>query len=191
MSLLKQCLMSVPDHRRAQGRQYDLGHVLVFCVLALASGANSLRRMAKFMEKRLPLLRQAFDCQWRQAPTHTALYTILQGVEAAALEQALRRHAQELAAADGGGFLALDGKWLRGSVGRLRDRHAAQVLSVFAVDQALVLGQMVIEEGVKDHEIQAVQRVIEELGLSEQLFTLDALHLQKKRSSASSTAVTT
>ncbi|EAR21048.1 ISMca6, transposase, OrfA [Nitrococcus mobilis Nb-231] len=36
------------------------------------------------------------------------------------------------------------------------------------------------EEGEKHHEIQAAQQLIEALGLSGRLFTLDALHTQKK-----------
>jgi len=35
------------------------------------------------------------------------------------------------------------------------------------------------EDGEKQHEIQAVQALIKELGVADQLFTLDALHTQK------------
>lgn len=42
-----------------------------------------------------------------------------------------------------------------------------------------MLGQILIEDAGKDHEIQAAQRLIETLGLSGRLYTLDALHLQK------------
>ena len=37
------------------------------------------------------------------------------------------------------------------------------------------------EDGDKNHEIQAAQQLIEALGLSDRLFTLDALHTQKKQ----------
>jgi predicted transposase YbfD/YdcC len=42
-----------------------------------------------------------------------------------------------------------------------------------------VLGQVLIEDAGKNHEIQAAQRLIETLGLAGRLYTLDALHLQK------------
>jgi hypothetical protein len=76
-------------------------------------------------------------------------------------------------------IIALDGKTLRGSLDRFEDRRAAQVLSAFAVEERLVLGQNVIEDADKDHEIQAAQRLIAALGLEGRLYTLDALHLQK------------
>ena len=83
----------------------------------------------------------------------------------------------------GRAVIALDGKVLRGSLDRFEDRRAAQVLSALAVSQRVVLGHVLIEDGSKDHEIAAAQRLIEELGLGGCLYTLDALHLQKTRSS--------
>ena len=50
----------------------------------------------------------------------------------------------------------------------------------FATGKRLVLGQMSWHSGDKDDEIAAARRLIEELGLQGKLFTLDALHCQKK-----------
>lgn len=57
----------------------------------------------------------------------------------------------------------------------------AQVLSALATERTLVLGHVWItdDDGKKHHEIQAAQQLIETLGLSGRLFTLDALHAQK------------
>ena len=75
----------------------------------------------------------------------------------------------------------MDGKTLRGSFDHSEDRKAAQVLSALATDSTLVLGHIWItdDDGDKNHEIQAAQQLIEALGLSDRLFTLDALHTQK------------
>ena len=104
----------------------------------------------------------------------------LQGLDAAELEAALRRLASEqveqTTAPVGRAVIALDGKVLRGSLARFEDRRAAQVLSALAVQEQVVLGHVLIEDGSKDHEIAAAQRLIAELGLSDCLYTLDALH---------------
>ena len=49
-------------------------------------------------------------------------------------------------------------------------------------DSLLVLGHiwMTDDDGDKNHEIQAAQQLVAALGLSDRLFTLDALHTQKK-----------
>ena len=75
----------------------------------------------------------------------------------------------------------MDGKVLRGSFDHFEDRKAAQVVSALAAQTNLVLGHIWItdEDGEKQHEIQAVQTLIKELGVAGQLFTLDALHTQK------------
>lgn len=54
--------------------------------------------------------------------------------------------------------IALDGKTLRGSLDRFEDRKAAQVLSAFIGEAQMVLGQILIEDADKDHEIQATHR---------------------------------
>ena len=63
-----------------------------------------------------------------------------------------------------------------GSFDHLDDRAAAQVLSAFAGEAALILAHQEIAEG---DEVAAAQALIEELGLSGVLFTADALHCQK------------
>ena len=97
------------------------------------------------------------------------------------MEAVFRRHAALLQAAratHGTGSIALDGKTLRGSFDKFHDRAAAQLLSAFATDTALVLAHSDIIE--KSNEIPAVQALLAELGVVPgALVTLDALHCQK------------
>ena len=97
------------------------------------------------------------------------------------MEAAFRRHAALLQAAkqrQGQGSIALDGKTLRGSFDKFRDRAAAQVLSAFATDTTLVLAHMDIAE--RSNEIPAAQTLLAELGVArDTIVTLDAMHCQK------------
>src|SRR5512143_1785693 len=180
MSLLRSCLAAIPDHRRAQGRMYYLPHLLLFSILAVASGATSYRRLHQFIAAHWQRLNAVFGCRWRRAPAYTSIRYALQGLDANAVETAFRRHAAALAGEPAAPLprIALDGKTLRGSLDRFEDRKAAQVLSALASESQLVLGHILIGDAGKDHEIPAAQRLIEELGLQGRLFTLDALHLQ-------------
>jgi len=102
------------------------------------------------------------------------------------VEAVFRRHAAQLHAAcakPGHGSIALDGKTLRGSFDKFHDRAAAQLLSAFATDTALVLAHVDIAE--KSNEIPAAQALLAELGIAPgTVVTLDALHCQKNCSSA-------
>ena len=47
--MLESFLFQVTDHRRKQGRRYELGHILLFTILAILSGADSYRKAQKFI----------------------------------------------------------------------------------------------------------------------------------------------
>jgi hypothetical protein len=135
-------LVEVPDPRRLQGQIYKLPHVLLFSILAIVTGGNSYRGIVTFIDAHRRKLNAAFGLNWRRAPAHTAIRYILQRLDPAAVEPIFRRHAALLQAAcatPGQGSIALDGKTLRGSFDNFNDRAAAQVLSAFATDTALVL----------------------------------------------------
>ncbi len=180
-SPLLDVLVDVPDPRRAQGQLYKLPYVLLFSILAIVSGCNSYRGIVTFIDVHRRRLNAAFSLKWRRAPAHTAVRYILQGLDPAGVEAAFRRHAALLQAAratPGQGSIALDGKTLRGSFDKFNNRAAAQVLSAFATDTALVLAHIDIAE--KSNEIPAAQALLAELGLAPgAIVTLDALHCQK------------
>jgi len=118
--------------------------------------------------------------RWKQAPAHTAIRYTLQGLNPAAAEVAFRAHAAVLAGpSDGLTGIALDGKTWRGSFDRFQDQKALQMLSALPTDRPLILGPVLIGAAGKSHEIPAAQQLINELGLTGRLFTLDALHCQK------------
>jgi hypothetical protein len=155
--------------------------VLLFAILAIVTGCNSYRGIVTFIDVHRHRLNAAFALRWRRAPAHTAIRYILQGLDPAAVEAAFRRHAALLQAASvtqGQGSIALDGKTLRGSFDNFHDRTAAQVLSAFATDTALVLAH--VDIGGKSNEIPAAQALLAELGVAGgAIVTLDAMHCQK------------
>ena len=176
-------LATIHDPRRAEGKLYQLPYVLLFCILAIVSGANSYRGIGTFIKVHRRKLNKAFKISWQRPPAHTAIRYILQGLTAADVEKAFREHAAKLnfdAAASGARVVAFDGKALKGSFDRFNDAKAKQLLSAFAVDTALVLAHIEIDD--KSNEIPAVQKLFEELDLAGHIVTCDAMHCQKKPS---------
>lgn len=175
-------LNQIPDHRRAQARQYELGPLLFFSILAILSGATSYRNIQSFISAHLDCLNDLFKLTWKRAPAHTSVRYAFIGMEVKNLEKIFRQHAKQLHhEATGDDGIAMDGKVLRGSFDHFNDQKAAQVLSALAASTTLILGHSWIEEkdGQKGHEIPAVQALVHELGITGQLYTLDALHTQK------------
>jgi DDE_Tnp_1-associated len=176
---LPAALDRIPDPRRRQGQRYGLAHLLLFSVLAVLAGATAYRRIRLSVGVHRERLNVTFGARFRRAPAVNTLRALLHALDPAELEAAFRRHAQQLddaPAAPGRRVVALDGKTLRGSFDHLDGRAAAQVLSAFASEAALILAHQEIAEG---DEIAAAQALIEESGLGGVLFTADALHCQE------------
>jgi hypothetical protein len=179
MALLE-ILGTIPDHRRAEGKRFDLATVLLYGILGMVAGANSYRQMHEFIRVHLERLNEAFGLRLPYSPSYTGLRLILQGVDQTALEAAFRLHASSMQVPSSSGGLvaiAVDGKTLRGSFDAFSDRKAAHMLSALRQADQIVLGHLMVDE--KSNEIPAAPELIEALGMKGCLFTLDAEHCQK------------
>jgi len=180
-------LSQIPDHRRSQGKKWQLGPVLLATILAILSGATSYRKVHRFIETHRDRLNMAFEFGWDSAPAYSAVRFILHGLDGADVERAFRTHAAMLNCREPKAdteampkempVVAIDGKTLRHSFDAFNDRKAAHVLSAFAVDDALILGHLEVDG--KSNEIPAAQAMIKALKLEGRLFTVDAMHCQK------------
>src|SRR4051794_29714411 len=174
----------IPDPRRRQGRRHPLAHLLLFSVPAVLAGATSYRGILVFIAVHRERLNAVFGAALRRAPAVNTLRALFLALDPAEIEAAFRRHAERLDDAPtspGRRAVALDGKTLRGSFDHLNDPAAAQVLSAFASEAALILAHQEIAGG---DEIAAAKALIGALGVRGVLFTADALHGRKKPSRA-------
>ena len=133
---LLQILQSIPDHRRAEGKRFDLSTVLLYSILGMVAGANSYRQMHEFIRVHLPRLNEAFGLRLPYSPSYTGLRLILRGIDPEALETAFRLHASTFPtppSSEGLVAIAIDGKssakaqTLRGSFDAFHDRKAAHI----------------------------------------------------------------
>lgn len=175
--MLKSFLFKIKDHRRKQGRRYELGHILLFSILAILSGAKSYRKVALFISMHYGKLNEMFALNWKRMPAYTAIRDIIQGTDSEELEKAFREYSAQLAELkEGHCFVETDGKVLRGSFDHFVDQRAIQILSAFVSDSQLILAHEAIE--TKTNEIPVARKLFEELGLTGSVFVLDALHCQ-------------
>lgn len=166
------------DQRTAKGRRYALEPLLCGLLLAVLSGATSLRKMELFINERIEPLNALFGMTWKKAPSWVGIRRFLLKLDVQGLENALRQHAEKCSASgEERQFVAIDGKVLRGSASRVTDTRARQLVSAFAHFDLIVLGH--VEVADKTNEIPAAQALIDELALSGRVFTLDAMHCQK------------
>ncbi len=177
--MLQSFLLEVKDHRRRQGQRYQLGHILLFSVFAILSGANSYRSIESFIKIQYEHLDALFSLNWKGLPAYSTIRNILQGVDKASLEESFRNYSSALVdLANSAHFVSIDGKVLRGSFDNFQEQSAVQILSVFLTDSRLILAHEKIAD--KTNEIPVAQELIEELALQGCIVTLDSMHCQKK-----------
>lgn len=175
-------LKQIPDQRTPQGRMFDLPHVLLFSILAIASGADSYRKIAIFIEEHFTTLCDAHHIQWKRPPSYNSIRHVIHGLDQTRTEKVFRRVSKEVASFEKGTLttVSLDGKALKHSFDNVADLRFRQILSAFAPDQNIILAHETI--GVsKENEINVAITLMKSLKLNNVIYTLDALHTQKKR----------
>jgi DDE_Tnp_1-associated len=198
MSLL-QFFGQIEDPRRKQGRIYQLNYVLLFCVLAVLSGATGYATMALWMKmKRLELVK-VFDLKWVKTPSKTCISELFMSLDKVEVEKAFRTYTFDLAnsktTAEKNKMtkktkskalqIAVDGKFLKGSYDNLIDTDAMNLISIFLVEKGLILAHLGV--GNKESEMVGVRELLKQEELVKSLkltgvsiITMDALHCQKK-----------
>ena len=180
--MLLDYLKQIPEHRRGQGRMFDLPHVLLFSILAIASGADSYRKIAIFIEEHFTTLCTAYGLTWKRPPCYNSLRHIIHGLNQKEVEQAFRLYAKEATLCSKGKrtTVSLDGKALKHSFDHVADQRFKQILSAFLPEHNLILAHETI--GIsKANEINVAITLMKRLKLDHVIYTLDALHTQKKR----------
>jgi hypothetical protein len=138
--MLQSFLLKIKDHRRRQGRRYQLGHILFFSILAILSQADSYRKILAFLEAHYTTLHELFGLNWRRLPAYTTLRAIIQGTSSAELEACFREYSASLAEGETPArFVSFDGKVVRGSFDHFKDQKAIQVLSAFLTSGRIIL----------------------------------------------------
>lgn len=139
--MLLDYLKQIPDHRRGQGRMYDLPHLLLFSILAIASGADSYRKIDIFIQGNFKTLCTAYDIRWKRSPSYNALRRMVHGLNQKATEETFRSYAKISAKLEKKKWktVSLDGKALKHSFDNVADLRFRQMLSAFLPEQGIIL----------------------------------------------------
>ncbi len=175
---LRSVFESLSDPLADERRSQPLGRTLTMVFLAMVSGENSERGIAAWIEEQRWRLKAVFGFRRDDVPSYSTIQRALQSVDSAELEAKLvvwSKQLQTSAAKTSWAGIAIDGKTLRGSDDG--QRGALDVLNAFSHELGIVLGQRLV--GSKTNEIPEIIPLLEELTLTGQVVTVDALHTQR------------
>lgn len=176
------CFEDLPDPRSGNATRHDLLEVLTIALAASVCGGESCVDFADFAEMKEGVLRQFLRLE-NGLPSHDTFSRIFRLLDPQAFSACFSRFAEGLAAATKAeGVIAIDGKTLRRSFDRAAGASPLHMVSAFASEARLVLGQVSVAE--KSNEIVALRELLKLLDLTGTVVTADALHCQKETAAA-------
>jgi hypothetical protein len=139
MGWFEACFAALPDPRTGNAVRHDLLEVLTITLTAAICGAESCVDFADFAADREALFREFLKLE-NGPPSHDTFSRLFRLLDPAAFAACFGRFVERLGAA-GQGVLAIDGKTLRRSFDRAAKTSPLHVVSAFACERRLVLGQ--------------------------------------------------
>ena len=191
LAALQSQLDTLDDPRRGQGKRHRQGLVLLIVLLATISGYLGYRAMEDFLTKHQAQLLTLFQPEKGRMPSYSTVRRVLMGVDFQQFTQIYKNWIahhlprQRDSAGEQLDWMSVDGKSLRGTA----SPDYVHLVSIFSSFDKVVLDTGKVDK--KSNEIPLVQRMIAESGLKEVIYTMDALHCQKKRPRSLSTLAMT
>lgn len=167
----------VPDPRRSQGRRHKLQDILAIALCAVLCGADDFIEVEEFGETREGWLRQFLELP-HGIPSHDTFGRVFAALDPTAFGRCFMRWVREVADLSEGAIVSIDGKTVRRSYDAAADCPAIKLVSAWARENRLTLGQVKVAEG--SNEIRAVPELLRALALKGCVVTTDALNCQKE-----------
>ena len=165
------------DPRCAYKVEHRLLDIVVIAVCAVIACAESFEDMALYGRSKLSWLQQ-FLVLPNGIPSHDTFRRVFMLLEPEAFEVCFQAWTASLTDPLPREVIAIDGKTVRGSFDRREGRSPLHLVSAWAGERGLSLGQQSVES--KSNEITAIPLLLDSLNLEDTLVTLDAMGCQTK-----------
>jgi predicted transposase YbfD/YdcC len=180
MEGFRACFAGLEDPRSGNAQRHELDELVMIALVAVLCGAESCVDMALFGRAKEALLRRFLRLPGG-IPSHDTFSRVFRLLDPAAFETCFGRYLAALAERVAG-VVAIDGKTARRSFDRQQGRAPLHLISAWACEQRLVLGQLRVDD--QANEIPAVPELLALLALDGCIVTADAMHCQKDTAQA-------
>jgi predicted transposase YbfD/YdcC len=168
---------ALQDPRIDRTKRHKLLDIVFIAVCALLGGANDFVGMEKFGKAKHDWLKKFLELP-HGIPSHDTFGRLLQALSPQAFVDCFRSWVSNFHEQKKGDHICIDGKTARGSHDRAAGQDPLHVVSAWATDQGLLLGQVAVTE--KSNEITAIPKLLEMLELAGALVTIDAMGCQRE-----------
>lgn len=174
---LMEIFSDLKDDRDPSKCRHKLLDILILAIAAVLCGADDLTGIEAFGKAKIEWFKRFLELE-NGIPSHDTFGRVLALLSPKAFQACFREWVESLRSVYEGEIIAVDGKTLRRSHDRKAGLGPLHVVSAWAVENRLVLGQTATE--AKSNEITAIPELLEVLMLKGCIVTIDAMGCQKK-----------
>ena len=166
---------SVLEDPRRYNRRHKLLDIVVIAICAAICGAEGWEDIELFGETKEEWLREFLELP-HGAPSDDTYRRVFAALDAEEFQICFMDWIEAVEELTQGQVIAVDGKTLRRSHDRSQGKKALQMVSAWAAENAVVLGQRKVDG--ESNEITAVPELLDVLEIAGCIVTLDAIHCQ-------------
>jgi len=165
------------DYRRQGSIRYRLIDILFITICAVISGANDLKAVAMYAQRKRRWLSSTLALE-DDVPSYTTFWTIFVLLSPVALEQCFVQWVQSKIGANtpDGHNVSIDGKAQRGTAKKGEPHSFVHIVSAWAATHNLTLGQLKVDG--KSNEITAIPKLLDMIDVAGATITIDAMGCQ-------------
>lgn len=167
----------LPDPRIDRTKRHKLIDIVVIAMCAVICGADDWVEVAMFGEAKESWFRSFLELP-NGIPSHDTFNRVFARLDPEAFRARFMNWIQAIHTITLGQVIALDGKKLRGSQDSYLGKGAIDMVSAWATENQLVLGQIKVND--KSNEITAIPELLKLIAVSGCLVTIDAMGCQKE-----------
>ena len=167
----------VEDPRVEYLVEHRLIDIITIALCAVIAGADNWTEVAQFGQEKQDWLAQ-FLVLPHGIPSHDTFGRVFAQLDPEQFQSSFLNWVQAVFEVTSGQVVPIDGKKLRRSHDRANDQQAIWMVSAWAAENKLVLGQVKVDE--KSNEITAIPELLRLLELTGCIVTIDAMGCQKE-----------
>jgi predicted transposase YbfD/YdcC len=156
--------------------RHNLTDILVITILATICGADTWTEIAEFGAAKEEWLKTFLPLP-HGIPSHDTFGRVFALMNPLKFEACFCAWIESLEIDTNNEIIAIDGKSLRGSANKRKNEKILHLVSAWAVNNRVMLGQVKTQE--KSNEIEAIPRLLNMLDISNSIVTIDAMGCQK------------
>lgn len=172
---LCECFGSMQDPRMERNKRHQLTDILVIAICAVISGADNWVEIEEFGNAKIDWLRR-FLLLPNAIPSHDTFGNVFARLCPQQFQECFLTWVRSVFEVTQGQIISIDGKRVRRSHDRSRGKAAIHMVSAWARDNRLVLGQIKTDD--KSNEITAIPELLRMLDLRGCIVTIDAMGCQ-------------